>query len=286
MIHPFKFYLFMSLCFCFISVSFGRKKLDPWLELEQQYRVNPFDEQFWDSLRNENGIKETTSLRDSEKKIQVKRERFVYEGGWGFLDAGYGIAELIQDPRRDAYFFSVKAMTNKFVSAFYRVRDFIMTTYDKDGLYPYYLEEHIEEGRYQKKRWTLFDHANSYVYTNKRKYPKVEIKPFTNDILTLLYHVRARNLAPGDTFTMNCFVHGKNYPVFFNVNKREAISVKAGDFNCVIVEPRLVGDGRNFTKNDRLQIWISDDERRIPVLIKSKIRLGSIVGELVSYEID
>jgi hypothetical protein len=51
--------------------------------------------------------------------------------------------------------------------------------------------------------------------------------------------------------------------------------------SCLLVEPKLVGDNGAFNKNDKLQVWLSDDDRKIPLQIKSKIKVGSITAKLV-----
>jgi hypothetical protein len=36
------------------------------------------------------------------------------------------------------------------------------------------------------------------------------------------------------------------------------------------------------SENAKIQIWVTADKRRMPVKIKSKVLVGSFVGELVS----
>jgi hypothetical protein len=52
------------------------------------------------------------------------------------------------------------------------------------------------------------------------------------------------------------------------------------------VEPSLEHVGGVFekSKDAKVQIWVTADARRIPVKIKSKVAVGSFVGELVSVE--
>jgi hypothetical protein len=43
-------------------------------------------------------------------------------------------------------------------------------------------------------------------------------------------------------------------------------------------------EGRVFKDDEDLSVWISDDENKIPILIQSKVIVGSIKAELISYE--
>jgi hypothetical protein len=63
---------------------------------------------------------------------------------------------------------------------------------------------------------------------------------------------------------------------------RETIKTPAGKFNCVVIEPLLKAGGI-FKNNGRLVIWLTDDERRMPVLMKSKVAIGSVKVVLQEY---
>ena len=41
--------------------------------------------------------------------------------------------------------------------------------------------------------------------------------------------------------------------------------------------------GRIFHTAEDLEVWISDDENKIPVLCKAKIVVGSVKVELINY---
>jgi hypothetical protein len=56
---------------------------------------------------------------------------------------------------------------------------------------------------------------------------------------------------------------------------RQKVKTPAGKFQCVVVEPLLKAGGI-FKNKGRLVIWLTDDERRIPVQMKSKVMIGSI----------
>ena len=53
-----------------------------------------------------------------------------------------------------------------------------------------------------------------------------------------------------------------------------------GEVPCIKVEPVLDGDGI-FVSKGRIFIWLTDDERRIPVLMECEIALGSIKAKLL-----
>jgi hypothetical protein len=65
---------------------------------------------------------------------------------------------------------------------------------------------------------------------------------------------------------------------------RERIKVKAGVFNTIVVEPLLQAAGL-FKHEGKLTVWLTDDGLHLPVLMKSKVLVGSIVAELTDYRL-
>jgi hypothetical protein len=46
----------------------------------------------------------------------------------------------------------------------------------------------------------------------------------------------------------------------------------------VLVEPAMESGGK--TRDEKMSIWYSDDERRIPVRIRSEVKVGAITATL------
>ena len=279
-----------------VSIIFAREKKPSWFKLARRVDKTRISTDFRDSLVNFYGIN-TDSLRVvTDRTLPFKKhEIMVYEGGWEKLNAGYGIIESTVDTVSRVATLTGTGVTNNFVSSLYRVRDFVVSEYNIDGLYPIFNEQHISENRYKKESWVLFDHKNSRLFTNKKRSEKTDeldtlskyeypVTPFTNDYISLLFYIRTINYMPNDTFSANCFVHGKDQLVHFVVHNKDTITVKAGTFNCIKVEPKLVGKGRNFTEKDKMMLWFTDDKRKIMVKATSKVKLGFIIANLIHYE--
>ena len=60
----------------------------------------------------------------------------------------------------------------------------------------------------------------------------------------------------------------------------ERVTTPAGDFDCLVIEPEV--EEGIFGKAGRLVVWVTDDALKMPVLVKSKVSIGSFVAELVS----
>jgi hypothetical protein len=64
--------------------------------------------------------------------------------------------------------------------------------------------------------------------------------------------------------------------VVLQVLRRETITVPAGRFRTIVVRPVIQSDGL-FGEGGRAEVYFSDDQYRIPVLIRSRV---PVVGSL------
>jgi len=174
------------------------------------------------------------------------------------------------------------AESSRFFSTFFEVRDRVESTWSlTDGL-PRRFERNVHEGSYRKQESVIFDRsANVARYADGRT---VEIPPRAYDVLSAFYYVRGLDLSPGTVVRFPNHNGGKNYDLAVRVLRREKIEVDAGKFSCLVIEPDLTGAGL-FKQEGKLTIWITDDARRMPVLMKSKVAVGSIVAELEKYRV-
>jgi hypothetical protein len=69
------------------------------------------------------------------------------------------------------------------------------------------------------------------------------------------------------------------------VKRREKVRMASGTYDTYLIEPSLKHLEGVFEKSSKakIQLWVTTDERRIPVKLKSKIVIGSFTGELISY---
>lgn len=210
-------------------------------------------------------------------------ERFVFEIRYGILSGGIGIIEVdgttsFRGTR--CYKLITKAVTNKFVSTFYPVRDIFQSLVDTAGLYPVLFEKHLREGDYKNNYWILYDQQNQKAYWKDTVYTTND---YVQDIISVLFYLRNMKLEYKDV-SVDVHTDRKTYPLLIKYHKRENVKVDAGKFSCIVVEPVFRTEGL-FKKKGNLKVWLTDDERRMPVRMKSKIFfLGSITADLISYK--
>ena len=209
-------------------------------------------------------------------------EEFHFAVKFGFIRAG-SATMAVKGPEtvngEPALRLVSTARTSRVFTTFFPVHDRVISLWSPRMKLPLLFERHIREGKYHKDEVVRFDHERGVAIHADGT--EMSIPPGTQDVLSAFYLVRTLDLRPGMVLDVPNYSDGKNYPLKVRVLRRETIQVPAGRFSCVVVEPLLKSAGL-FKQEGRLTIWISDDARRIPVLMKSKVAVGSIVAELES----
>lgn len=201
---------------------------------------------------------------------------------YGIVNAGGATMEVGETRRiagRPAFDIRTEARSNSVFSRVYKVWDRSQTFVDVETLLPLRYEKHQREGSYKKDILVKFDRARGVAtYDNGEE---VKMPAFAQDELSAFYAMRSFPLEIGREVFIDTHTNKKNYPMKVIVHRREMVTVPAGTFDCFVIEP-VVREGGIFTAKGKLTIWITADERRVPVLMRTKIVVGSISASLVS----
>ena len=225
-------------------------------------------------------------------KPWMKGERLEYELCWGFITAGYATLEV--KPRKDGKTeFLSFATANKTVNKFYPVHDTVYTLVRNKGLMTDVFRKSLHEGSFHNKSLIRFDREakkavlSDTVFKDPVKHKvkrsadtSVTIDGMEHSIMSAFYLVRTMPLTVGDTSRFSAVSGKKRYELKVLVHGRETIETDLGTFKTVKVEPVLDGDGI-FNSKGRIFIWMTDDDKRLPVLMQCEIALGSIKAKLI-----
>lgn len=227
-----------------------------------------------------------TTFRKIENKAFKEGEKLTFDVKYGFVTAGVAIMQIPKIKKisgRDAFHVTFSVNTVPTFDSFYKVRDRYETYLDVEGLFPWRFEQHIREGGYSRDFSAFFDHRKGKAKTSEGEY---QIPLYVNDIVSAFYLARTfdySKLKKGDKFHLENFYKNKVYPLDVVYHGKERVSVTAGTFDCVIVEP-LVTEGGLFKSEGTILVWLTDDDLKVPVKVKTKIIIGSIDAELTAFE--
>lgn len=224
----------------------------------------------------------------------IKPEKWEYDVKFGMIKAGTGSLQINNAVYNDSipvYKILFTARTNKFFDTFYKVRDEIVSWWRKDSLIPLEFTKKLKEHKYRQRRTHYYYHDQLFsMYYNfsfkkhKLKEKRIEILANTQDILSAFYLFRTYDLKVGESYNIDITVDGKNFPAEINVLRKETIKTEIGEKKCFVVQPKLASDAV-FRQKGNIFIWITDDEDRIPVKVRSKIVYGSFYAILTSREL-
>jgi len=221
-------------------------------------------------------------------------ETLDYEISWGFVTAGNArlvVKPLGGSPAKTE--FVSHAWNNGFFETVYPVKDTVYTRVLNDGWLPEIFIKKLNEGSYFNKSQIRFDRANGKAFSTDTVFKdksKKAVKRSADTTLSLIgkehcvmsafYLVRTMPLKPGQSSYFQAVSGKKKYALRVICHRRERIETALGKKDCLVVEPVLDGDGI-FKAKGKLTIWLTDDAKRLPVLMETEIALGSIKAELI-----
>jgi hypothetical protein len=219
----------------------------------------------------------TVPERDGAQPLLIDGERLTYEILYSSIPAGHARLEVTSRGHGDneVYRITSTAQSNDVISLFFKVDDRIVSEVDATTFESRYFEKRLREGPNRKDERTYYD-AGGVVRSGDRAIP---VEPGTRDILSALYYVRGQDLRVGEDVVIHTFDGGRNYEARVRVLRRESVRTGDRDYDCLVVEPHLY-EGP-FAKTGRILVWLTDDDRKLPVLLKSKVKVGSFVARLV-----
>jgi len=214
-------------------------------------------------------------------------EKLTYRIHYGFMDAGEAVIEIKKSPwtfdGREAFHAVGTGKTLGGFDWFFKVRDRYESYIDKDGIYPYRFIRDVDEGGYKIKQDYVFYPKKKAVKTQDKK--ELATPEFVQDMISAFYYARTMDFSKakkGDVFTVTTIVDGEIFPLRIKYMGTEDIKIRMGKFSCMRFVP-VVQEGRVFKSEDDMSVWITNDKNRIPLLVQSKILVGSIKMEVTDY---
>ena len=207
-------------------------------------------------------------------------ERLEYDVKFGVLKVGSGRMEVlgIETIRgREAWH---TAFTVKGGTFFYKVNDRLESWIDVESFASLRHVQDLQEGkRNRERRFEIY--PDRLVYTENDS----EERPTARDPLddgSFLYFIRTVPLSVGQTYDFPRYFRPDRNPVRVRVLRKESVKVPAGRFDAIVIQPIIKSKGI-FSENGQAEIWLSDDDRRIMLQMKSNLSFGTLNLFLKSY---
>jgi len=232
------------------------------------------------------------AFRKIENKVFFPGESLEYVVKYQVISAGHASLSIEKSAPihgRTAWRIISRARTNKFFDALFKVRDTNESWMDAEGFFSHRFEQNLNEGHYNVRRWTDYDYAaRKFSWTKIEKGSEQsgegELLALVQDALSCLYYARTLALKEKETYAYEANSSGKNFTLRLVVGNREKVRVPAGTFECLKVQPILAAEGI-FKHKGALTVWLTDDDKKIPVLLRSKVTFGAFDAELTKFSL-
>jgi len=210
-------------------------------------------------------------------------EKLTYNLSWTGIPVGKAVQEI--SDQGDTIKIVSSARSNDWLSTFYPVDDRTESVLDKVGPFPGRSRSFkmlFKEGRRVRDREIRFhpQEMNALFLDHKNgDQVRIALESETFDIYSSFYYVRNQPLQPGRSIYINVLDSKKLRRIEIRVLRRERIKVPAGEFDTLVIEPMVKPEGV-FEGKRGAYVWLTDDDRRIPVMAQTKVTVGSVTAVL------
>lgn len=177
---------------------------------------------------------------------------------------------------------------------FYRIDDRSVSWVAPRPIRSLRFEQRLREGGYRRhRRYELDQTASVFTredwdaahlgYRPNPDWSGVPMPAGALDEIAYVFLAREVPLEPGRTYYFDRYFQADGNPVVLKMLRRETVRVPAGRFRTVVVQP-IIHAGGMFGRGGEAELYITNDERRIIVLLKAHMSAGDLAMYLREYE--
>ncbi len=237
----------------------------------------------------------TASKGSTQNNVFKAGEKISYDlyYNWGliWINAGRANFSVMSTTYKEkpSYYLSATGHSLKSFDKFYFVRDTLATIVEKESFLPKYHKRIVREDSYRAKDEYWFrdigqNKTTVTTHCHRKKGFNIDTLTLNNnvtDLVTAIYKIRNSNfkgLKKNESLPFSIIIDDddEQFNLSLKYLGKEKIKLHNGrKYNCIKLRPQLI-TGSVFKDEDAMTVWITDDKNRIPVMIETKIRVGSL----------
>ena len=233
-----------------------------------------------------------TSVLHAQKELPFKiGEKLIYTTSFGIVNAGTFFmtledgGEIMGHP---CYCIKTLSKTNTVFDLVYKIRDETESYWDKEQFVVRKFIKRISEGSWKQYRiHYYFPEDTTYYYVTYKKGGQTKKQSTSladpQDTYTIINWVRLQEFVVGDTLHLNISLDGDNHPVKLLVEKKEKLATIFGEKECYKITP-IIPEKSQKKSSIVMDIWVTDDEYKIPVKLVIKLKYGNFTMSLKDAE--
>ncbi len=222
-------------------------------------------------------------FKDGEKVIYDVE----YKMGKTWVSAGK-VRFLVKDStfnNKPCLYLEGKGKSLKSYDWFFKVRDKYASFISKESYKPIHFIRRVREGEFYLDLDYDFNYDKLTAEIKEKKKDGemeeiIKIEKCSYDIMTSVYFSRAidfTSLFIGDTVGIDIVLDRQIFPNVGIVykGKRKITDQNGKKLNCIHFQLDLI-EGTIFKENEKMDVYVSDDENKVPIYIETEIIVGSI----------
>lgn len=223
-------------------------------------------------------------------------EKVIHEVSYFSAKAGtltMQVKPFAQVNNRKSYNFVINLQSSRVFSNFYSVEDTVNTFLDYETLMPHVLKINIKETGKLAQSQSYFNNETLVANFWEKKYTEKsgeeerkfswDILPYSQNAFSGLYYMRVFNWKEGKVVSFRVAEDKKNIVFTGTAVGKEKLSTEAGDFNAIKIKASIVTRGALSQTGD-IFLWVSDDEHKYILRIEAKIKIGTLVSEVIEID--
>ena len=230
------------------------------------------------------------SLSFPQGNALPSRETLTFNIEWRLISAGKATVQWQANSANSSQI-NVKVESGGLVSKLFKVEDTYLANLGA-GLCGQSSQLTALEGSRSRETKISYDYGNhraDYLERDRVKNTvqarQTEIPPCVYEVAGGLYHLRTLNLEPGQSVQIPLTDGKKSVMAKVEAQQREEVKTPAGMFRTIRYEAYVFNDVL-YRRPAHLNVWLTDDARKLPVQIRVRMQLaiGTITLQLEKHQ--
>jgi hypothetical protein len=224
------------------------------------------------------------------EKVVLEVSHFAFTAG----TISFSVLPFANVNGRKSYQFVTEVQTYPtFSKLIYSAQDKAVTWLDYELLIPRVFTLHVKESGQQKEARSFFDFEKlEATYWEKKvtekngieeKKQKWNILPWSQNVFSAVFYMRTFAWETGKEYAFRVADDETNLVFKGTALRREVLKTKLGPMKSIVIRPQISVKGIFKPMGDIL-FWLSDDDKKLVLRIESKIKIGTLVSEVISLE--
>ena len=221
---------------------------------------------------------------------------YVIYYNWGFIWVSAGEMTFTVNEIDSGYHLHSSGSSYPSYEWFFKINNRYDSYVDPETFLPYRSIRDIREGGYKKYEEVVYDRGNQKAITKRAETKEdsletsiAEIEPCVHDLLSIIYYARSSpwsdDFPSEHEIPVDLFFGKREYNLALTYKERlpEEKIKKLGTFDVLRFSPELI-TGNLFDEGDEANIYVTNDDNKLPVYIESPLSVGKVKVILKEYE--